>query len=215
MDLEIISRQDRALTKELAYLLGVYLTDGSITEKNFQLQAIDEDFVSLSLSCLRKIVPTSMARLRKRTDKGSWNKQDRYVIKVGIGDYAEWFQQQTNKKHHLPFCIWDANIGLKKWLIAGIMDGDGWISKTERKDVPGTFQYRIGVGGVEEGWIHEFRELLNSFNIRCGKVERLLTKNGKWFCRFSIRPKDFFDNELFFTISRKQKRCTIASTTAR
>jgi len=214
MNLKTISRQDYTLTKEVAYLFGVYLTDGSISDCNFNLQVIDKDFVEFTLDCWKKLVPTTKAYVRKRCDKTSWNKQDRYIIKLGIGEFAEWFKQQTNNKHHLPLFIWDANEGIKKWFIAGIMDGDGWISKTKRP-TGDKFQYRIGIGGVEEGWIHEFRELLNSLHIKCNKVERVLTKNGKWFCRFGIKPKDFFDAKLFFTIKRKKDRCIVASTTAR
>lgn len=204
MNSEIISRQDYTLTKEIAYLLGVYLTDGSITDKNFQLQAIDRDFVELTLNCLRTIRPESTAIIRERNEKTGWNKSIRYIIKVGMGEYAQWFEWITNKKHHLPFIIWKSNDGIKRWFIAGIMDGDGWISKTERKNSP-QFQYRLGIGGVEDGWIYEFRELLNSFNVKCNKVERVLTKNNRWFCRFGINPKTFFDAKLFFTIKEKKK----------
>ena len=218
MNLETISRQDCTLKKELAYLLGVYLTDGSITDKNFNLQVVDKDFAEHTLMCLKVIIPRTKACLRKRKDNGGWNKQERFVIKVGMGDYADWFRQQTNNKHHLPLCIFNANDGLKRWFIAGVMDGDGWISKTRRPSPPSRinkFQYRIGVGGVEEGWIHEFRDLLLKMHVKCNKIERVITKNGKWFCRFNVNPKTFFDNKLFFTIKRKQDRCTIASTTTR
>ena len=213
MNLKIISRQDFALTKDLAYLFGVYLTDGSITACNFDLQAIDKDFVENTLNLWRKLIPTEAA-LRERVDMGGWNKQKRYVIKVGIGKYADWFRNETISKHHLPYGIWDVQDGVKKSLIAGIMDGDGWISKTKRENSP-QFQYRIGIGGVEEGWIHEFRELLISVGVKCNKIERVLTKNGKWFCRFNVNPKSFFDAKLYFTIKRKVERCEIASTTTR
>lgn len=218
MNLEIISRQDCTLKKELAYLLGVYLTDGSITNTNFDLQVIDKDFVEFTLKCWKKLIPKTKAYIRQRNDNDSWNKQTRFIIRVGIGDYANWFKQQTNNKHHLPLCIFDANDGLKRWFIAGIMDGDGWISKTIRPSPPSKinkFQYRIGIGGVEEGWIYEFRDLLSKMHVKCNKIERIITKNGKWFCQFSVNPRTFFDNQLFFTIKRKQDRCTIASTTAR
>ena len=214
MNLETISRQDYTLNKELAYLLGVYLTDGSLTECNFNLQVIDKDFAERTLEFLRKIRPDSKAYLRSRNDNTSWNKEVRYVIKVGLGEYAEWFRNQTNSKHHIPISIWDANDGLKRWFIAGIMDGDGWISKTKRPSGD-QYQYRIGIGGVEEGWINDFRELLNLMHVKCNKIERVITKNGIWFCRFGINPKSFFNSKLFFTIKRKQDRCIVASTTAR
>jgi len=66
-----------------------------------------------------------------------------------------------------------------------------------------------------DGWIGEFRELLNSFSVKCNKIERLQTKDGKWFCRFHINPQSFFNSKLFFTIKRKKERCIIASTTTR
>jgi hypothetical protein len=206
------------MNKELFYLLGVYLTDGSITNKNFDLQVIDKEFAEFTLQCWRKLVPKTKAYLRERNDTGSWNKQKRYVIKLGIGEYANFFKEITNEKHHIPLCIWNANIGLKRWFIAGVMDGDGFITKTKRKaplSQIGKFQYRIGIGGVSEGWIHEFRQLLNGMKVKCNKVERFKTKNGKWFCRFNVRPRTFFDAQLFFTIKRKKERCTVASTTTR
>jgi len=200
-------------------LLGVYLTDGSLTDCNFNLQVIDQDFAENTLTYLRSIRPQSKAYLRIRTDKGSWNKSDRYVIKAGLGEYADWFRNQTNNKHHIPLCIWNANNGLKKWFIAGAMDGDGWISKTKRKGEyyanTDSYQYRIGIGGVKEGWIIEFRQLLSDLNVKCNKMETVITKDGTWFCRFHVNPKSFFDAGLFFTIKRKQDRCIVASTTAR
>lgn len=213
MNLEIISRQDFTLTKDLAYLFGVYLTDGSITECNFQLQAIDKDFVGKTLNLWKRFVKTK-SLLRERLDTGGWNKQKRYVVKIGIGKYARWFRDETNGKHHLPYGIWDTQDGVKKSFIAGVMDGDGWISKTKRKNSP-CYQYRIGVGGVADGWIYEFRELLISQGVKCNKIERFRTKNGRWFCRFNINPKSFFDSKLYFTIERKVKRCEIASETTR
>lgn len=214
INLETISRQDYTLNKELAYLLGVFLTDGSITGKNFQLQVIDKDFIERTFNYLKHINPISKTKIRERKDTNGWNKSIRYVIKINIGEYAEWFKEITNNKHHIPFNIWKANEGIKKWFIAGVMDGDGWISKTKRANSD-KFQFRIGIGGVEDGWIYEFRELLNSLSVKCNKIERLQTKYGKWFCRFNINPKSFFDKNLFFTIKRKVDRCIIASTTTR
>lgn len=214
MNLETISRQDFTLNKELSYLLGVYLSDGSITGCNFNLQVVDKDFAENTLSFIKKIIPSCVSVLRKRDDNISWNKNRRYVVKAGLGDYAKWFKQQTNEKHHIPLCIWKAPDVLKRWFVAGIMDGDGWISKTKRQDSL-QYQYRIGIGGVEDGWINEFRELLGQMHVKCNKMERFLTKNGKVFCRFHMKPKTFFNAKLFFTVTRKQDRCKIASTTAR
>lgn len=214
MNLETISRQDYVFTKEIAYLLGVYLTDASITDCNFNLQVIDKDFAERTLEYLKQISPNTKAYLRKRTDTTSWNKQPRFVIKVGIGSHADFFRNQTNSKHHIPMSIWSQNDGIKRWFIAGVMDGDGWISKTKRSNSE-QFQYRIGIGGVEDGWINEFRDLLSSLHVKCNKIERFMTKNNRFFCRFNVNPRSFFDAKLFFTITRKTNRCIVASETTR
>jgi DNA-binding transcriptional regulator WhiA len=214
MGIETISRQDCTLNKELAYIIGVYLTDGSITGKNFQLQAIDMDFVEKTLEYLSKMVNTR-AHIRKRVETSGWNVSPRYVIKVGINSLADWLINETNNKHHIPMCILNGNDGIKKWFIAGVMDGDGFITKTKRPHNPEKFQYRIGIGGVADGWIYEFRQLLCDMRVKCNKIERFTTKNGRWFCRFTVNPQTFFDAKLFFTIKRKRDRCTIASETIR
>jgi len=215
MNNKTISRQDYTLNKELAYILGVYLTDGSISNTSFQLQVIDKEFAEYTLECLKKIIPTTKAYVRKRVDVGGWNKSPRYIIKVGINSLAEWMKNETNNKHHIPTCILESNSGIKRWFIAGVMDGDGFITKTARPYNSEKFQYRIGIGGVAEGWIHEFRQLLCDVGVKCNKIERFTTKNGKWFCRFTVNPQTFFDAKLFFTIDRKVKRCMVASETTR
>jgi hypothetical protein len=215
MNLETISRQDRTLNKELAYIIGVYLTDGSISDKNFQLQVIDKDFAERTLEYLKIFVPETKAYLRKRIDTTGWNVSPRYVIKVGINSLADWLVDETNNKHHIPTCILNGNYGIRQWFIAGVMDGDGFITKTKRAYNQEKFQYRIGIGGVAEGWIHEFRQLLCDMGVKCNAIERFTTKNGKWFCRFTVKPQTFFDAKLFFTIKRKRDRCAIASETTR
>lgn len=214
---ETISRQDLTLniTKDIAYLLGVYLSDGSISACNFQLQVTDKDFADRTMEVLRRLVPTTKAYVRVRNERTSWNKSDRYVIKVGIGELAKVFVRETNSKHHIPFDMFNAQDGIKREFIAGIMDGDGWISMAKRPYDIGKYQYRIGIGGVEEGWIYEFHQLLQSMGVKCGKLDRSKTDKGTPFVRFHVRPKTFFDAGLYFTIERKQKRCEIASTTAR
>lgn len=214
MDLETISRQDRITSKEFAYLIGVYLTDASISECNFNLQVIDKDFTERVLEYWKIFIPTTKAYIRVRSDQTSWNKQSRYVIKIGIGKYALFLKKITSEKHCIPLQIIKAEPHIQKWFIAGVMDGDGWISKTKRKNSP-QFQYRIGIGGVGNGWIYEFRELLSKLGVNCLKIERFLTKKGTPFCRFNVKPISFFNAKLFFTLKRKTERCSIASTTAR
>jgi intein/homing endonuclease len=189
----------------MAYLLGVYLTDGSISSENkFQLQVIDREFADFTLECIKKIKPDckSSVYVRDATNSG-WNKQIQYCINPGFTRFKNFFEIQTGKKHHIPFIIWDAPLVIKKWFIAGIMDGDGWVAyHTSQNRV----QWTMGIGKVEKGWIYEFKELLEKLQIKIYKPHRRITKNGIPFVSFNINIEDFISRGLFFTINRKQQR---------
>jgi hypothetical protein len=225
MNLEQISSKN--LSKEMAYLFGVYLTDGSITKYEsytFTLKVIDKDFAENTLLAFKKIHPECKSNIfiQKGRDRhwenGKISKtQDQYCVSVGFAKYGDFFKNQTNNKHHIPFVIWDAPLPIKKWFIAGVLDGDGWISKTERKAFKrewtggyGRYQYRIGVGCVEDGWIHEFEQLLHKMGVETLKKEIDIKPPRKTpMIRFGIKIESFVNSGLFFTIKRKQDRVKI------
>ncbi len=205
MDLESISSEN--LNKEVAYLFGVYLTDWCIDRDNkFTLQVIDKDFADFTMSCIRKINPDCKANVYERDaiKSGQWNKQKQYCVHAWFTKYKDWFESQTNKKHHIPFVIWDAPTAIKRWFIAGIMDGDGYITYHTRENW--SLQWTIWIWWVEEWWIYEFKELLEKEWLEICKPQRGLTKWWTPFVRFNIKNKSFIDKWLFFTINRKQNR---------
>lgn len=227
MNLEQIRSEN--LSKEIAYLFGVYLTDGSISNNGwkgtaFQLKSIDKEFVEFTLQCIKKLIPNCSANVRKQLSiERHWDDRtvskcrDQYCINVGFNSLGTLFKETTGNKHHIPYLIWDAPLIIKKWFIAGVMDGDGWISKTLRKKSIEKkwygkydgYQYRIGIGGVTDGWIYEFEELLHKIGIETLKREMVLRNKGgerKPMVRFGIKLKSFISNGLFFTINRKQER---------
>jgi hypothetical protein len=227
MNLELISSEN--LSKELAYLFGVYLTDGSICHRsdqyaeyaNFSLKAIDKDFVEFTLKCMKKFNPLCKANIYISEPKdrywpdGRVSKcQKQYCIGVGFTKFKDFFENQTGKKHHIPLIIWNASLIIKKWFIAGAMDGDGWISKIKRKYYKehwkgkyDGFQYRIGIGKAKYGWIHEFKTLLQKMGVKTSKTEIRMDKYRKIpMVRFHINIDSFVKNGLFFTIERKQNR---------
>lgn len=204
MDKETISSE--SLSKEVAYLLGVYLTDGYITgEGKFLLQVIDEDFAATVLCAIKKIKSDCTASVFTRENlKGGRDKKPQFCVSAGFTSLRPFFENQTGKKHHIPFVIWDAPLAIKKWFIAGIMDGDGYVAYHTRPN--GDLQWTVGVGKVEEGWIFEFKELLEKMGVKVLKPYRFLTKNGVPFVTFNINPTSFKEHGLFFTIGRKQDR---------
>lgn len=214
MDIESISSEN--LNKELAYLFGVYLTDGSISNTEsytFSLKAIDRDFVENTLNAYKSINPSCVAnvyiqhpRTRYWEDGRISKTQIQYCINVGFAGFGQFFKDQTGDKHHIPFLLWKSPQYIQRWFIAGVMDGDGWISKTERRHCPGTFQYRIGVGGVTGSWIWEFEKLLQQMGVKTLKPEIHVKNRNIPFVRFSIRIESFASRGLFFRSARKQER---------
>ena len=215
MNIESISSEN--LNKELAYLLGVYLTDGSISKTEsytFSLKAIDKDFVENALSAYKILNPlcaanvyTQAPRTRFWEDGKVSKTQMQYCINVGFAKFGDFFKQQTGNKHHIPLSIWDASLNIKRWFVAGVMDGDGWISKTQRPLYPDKYQYRIGIGGVEDGWVWEFEKLLQKLGVHTLAPEiDSRPPRIQPMVRFGIKVESFVGNGLFFTIRRKQAR---------
>lgn len=203
MSVETISSE--SLSKELAYLLGVYLTDGSITKDGkFLLQVIDRDFADNVLSSIKKIKPDCESRVPTRTNDASWNKKHQFCVSAGFTSWKTFFENQTGKKHHIPIIIWRAPLAIKKWFIAGVMDGDGYVATHRRPN--NDMQFTIGVGKIEDGWIMEFKELLEQMGVKTLKPYRWLTKNGVPFMTFNINTASFKEHGLFFTVNRKQDR---------
>lgn len=215
MDIESISSEN--LNKELAYLLGVYLTDGSISVRmeptpgaTFQLQVIDRDFAEKTLECLKKILPECKAHVNLYIAKpcGFTKKYtDKYCVGVGFTEWKDFFFTQTGHKSHIPSIIWDCPLPIKKWFIAGIMDGDGWIAEAiiGRKNP----RYNIGIGKVEDGWIWEFKAFIEQIGVKTNKPEIIpagYRQHTVPFVRMKFNTRSFINCGLFFTIERKQKR---------
>lgn len=209
------------LNKELAYLLGVYLSDGCIASRekpspgcSFRLNTIDYDFADNTLNCLNKIMSNCKGNINKYIVKPtgfSKGGREMYSIGVGFTVWRDFFENQTGKKHHIPTVIWNAPLIIKKWFIAGVMDGDGWIAIAVKNRVNPRFN--IGVGKAEESWIWEFKQLLEKLNVKINKPEIIpagYRNHTIPFVRFKVNTRSFISAGLFFTIERKQKRLKYA-----
>ena len=222
MNLESICSE--SLNKELAYLLGVYLSDGSITVRKypfkgciFQLQVIDRDFAERTLEYLKKILPECKATVRtyhyKRTGFKTNNKTKitTHCVGVGFTKWKDFFWEQTGMKHHIPSLIWNAPLPIKKWFIAGVMDGDGWVAiATKGRTNP---RFNIGIGKTEDSWIWEFKQFLEKLGVKTNKPEIIpagYRHHTVPFVRMKLNVRSFISKGLFFTIERKQKKLKYA-----
>lgn len=223
MDVETISSENLKLNKELAYLFGVYLTDGSVSVSRsgtwmFQLQVIDKEFAEFTLECVKKLVPGRSNVNEYLFSPSGFNKRPcrKFCVGAKISEYKDVLESQTGLKHHIPFCMWDAPLELKKWFVAGVMDGDGWIALAKINRASPRFS--IGVGKTEGSWILEFREFVQKMGVTVNKLDRELSheKNGKMtvpMIRLHFNSESFVRSGLFFTVKRKQDRLVELRTT--
>jgi intein/homing endonuclease len=215
MFLEKISSEN--LNKELAYLLGVYLTDGCITSRDkptpnciFSMGCIDKDFADETLRCVKHLIPSCKANVNKYNYKPSgFCKKSivKYFFGAGFTMYKNFFLEQTGEKHHIPSVIWEAPLDIKKEFIAGVMDGDGWISISEKGRL--NPRISIGIGGISEGWVWEFKILLEKMGVSVNKPDLVnagYREHTQPFVRFHFNVRSFIEKGLYFKIERKKRK---------
>ena len=210
MDKEIISNQSNnfvRMNKYIAYLFGVFLTDGYICKENkFQLQVIDRDFAERVLFSIKEIVPSCKANVYERMNQTPWNKKKQYCINAGFSSYASFFKEQTLEKRKIPHAIYDSPKIIQQWFIAGVMDGDGFITMYKKRKNESS-QWKIGLGKSEDGWILAFVEfMLRYMGVKHYPVQRTLTKKGTPFITVRFNHEDFIKSGCFFSIERKQSQ---------
>jgi DNA-binding transcriptional regulator WhiA len=200
---------NKKMNKNLAYLIGVFLGDGSISNgtggKTFSLQVIDKDFAENTVECLRKLSSNSVriVEMNRRTVA------NKIVYAVYLSDviFCNKLLEITNQRKNLPinFNSWEKEMQLE--LIAGLLDSEGYVSMTRfhiynnRK----VFDMKIGIGAIDI-WIYELYQFLKEKGIKIGMITRENLKSGKVFAKFIFNKKSFIENGFYFKIFRKQQR---------
>jgi len=191
------------LNKDIAYILGVYLSDGSVyTNKDywkmFTLEVIDEDFAVKTQECLNRIIGVNK-EINVYKDRGC-NNRDSFKAYCGNQDLCQWLEDITLKKRYIPSIIFDADKVIKKEFVSAIFDGEGFVSVNPNYN-------SIHIGFAVTGlWIFEVKELLEGMNIKVLPIRR--DEKGRktpiWW--LNINTESFVKGGLYFNIERKQKR---------
>jgi len=157
-----INGQSAGVLKKLAYIIGLLLTDGwfsEITDKHTIKGKIysykilrmgiglnDKELVLKFQQNINQLFGREL-RLQKLDDKGKM----RYSVTIQHKPTVRYLYDLTEGKVIVPKILMNASDDIKRELIAGAMDGDGWISisKDRRKFThPGQqTERRIGVNG--------------------------------------------------------------------
>lgn len=193
--------------KSYAYLLGVYLGDGSLSrcgEKEkvyFRLSAVDRDFVEAACDAFDAVVgrrpDINTYAERRGRDYHALICKDVALARRLIGD--------TDEKQRLPLDMiqsWRRDWQLA--FVAGLMDSEGFVGANSN---PTNRRYYMGFKSTDP-WVPDFIKLLQSLGVRIGKVQTEKPRKAGYKAptRFSIKMQSWVDAGAYFNIARKQER---------
>jgi len=172
----------------LAYLMGVYLSDGSLgSEGGLRLDVTDEVFRDEAARAFKVLGSTYGLGVGPYYVKANGEIRRPYRVyeraPYKVGDWLE--KEFPDGKDHLPNVPDD----LVRDLVAGILDGDGCISRNKR----GYFQ--LQVCGYSD-YLVDLEELLDEFGVimyhRLGGITH------------TINLRSFVEEGFYFRMPRKQ-----------
>jgi hypothetical protein len=193
--------------KSYAYLLGVYLGDGSLSyagnveRATFRLSAVDLDFVEATADAVGVVTgkrPAINVYPEKRgRDVNAITRRDQAL--------ASRLLEETEAKQRLPLGM------IQKWprdwqmaVVAGLMDSEGFVAANSNKT---NRRYYMGFKCTAP-WVPDFIVLLQSLGIRIGKIQTEAPRKEGYLAptRFTIKMQSWIDAGGYFNIARKQRR---------
>lgn len=188
--------------KSYAYLLGVYLGDGCITNQNgksvFKLNTIDEDFALTVKATIENL--GHKAKIYKHEVKKS--KNPNYSLWCGSQDMCNTILIDCAGKTRWPLFPTTES---KKDFIVGLMDSEGFVAeKTQNKTGRA---YYMGFKSCDV-WVPELIRLMQSVGLKIGKIQTENPKKPGYKAptRFHIKMQSWVDSGMRFNIKRKQDR---------
>ena len=176
----------KGMTPEFAYVIGAYLTDGSITNGNFRLSVKDKEFADYFEKCLNSygmFCKTSFIN-------------DFYMVTYCSVMFEQWIKNECDGKNKIPDCIKNSNKECKMSFISALIDGDGTARKKRTIRICGTFQY-----------ILQLEKFLNDMGMTgTTSCQKEFTVSKKNYYTVYINPNQFVENGGKCAICRKQNR---------
>jgi len=197
-------------SKEFAYLIGVYLGDGSTTIKldkkfgnkyRFQLGSIDKDFVDY-VSYLLNIFGYHTTRWEKRYNSQKWN--DMYYLNVCSKELVLYLRKITRNKKVIPKWIFKR----KDWKIEfvnGLLDSEGWVGKAKVNDTACGYKYSVGIN-TTSNYVYKVVDILKEYGVLVSKEYSPKLKKGKHTHWFQFNLVSFIESPFKFRIERKVRR---------
>lgn len=195
--------------KTWAYLLGVYLGDGCVTDvfhqgrgrtyPVFRLNTIDSDFAEATREALHEFTDYKVSIHSHAVSKSS---KPNWSLRCGDPRICEALRTETDNKAKLPGWIFTADKETKLAFVAGLMDSEGYVIVKE-----GRGQAHMGFKSTDV-WFDDFLRLIQSVGIVHGKigVEQPRKSGYRVPRRVTIKMRSWVDSGAYFRIARKQER---------
>lgn len=198
------------VTAELAYLIGVYLGDGSVwfnkhrNQYVFSLEVIDLDFAVKTKQAVEKVTGRSLTiRTRRRACvKGG----ETHRIRTSHKQLCDFLTSCTDKKTKIPGFIPMGKNPLAKALIEGLMDSEGCIyryTKIQPRYKSPTYKIQVGMSSPVVDGLSQY---LRSYGVATYARRVRIPKSGTPHTEYTLSSLDYIDSGLQFNIARKQQR---------
>lgn len=194
----------------IAYILGVYLSDGTITpSRSLRLKVIDKDFCENLADACNEVFGY-MPKIATNNCSNCTNGIV-YVVIINDKNLCDWLENETQCKKVLPSWIYSRSREFKKEFIAAYMDGNGWVKLRERKFKNSDkvhLDAEIGLCGELGKCIDDFDKLLHSLGVNYSYRDQLPKRDGrtKTVRMFRFQIRSFIDNEMYVKLDRKAKQ---------
>jgi len=187
---------------ELAYIVGMYLTEGTIglshtTRKPNQFIVCNSSDILLNRvsDCISAI---GLKPHRRKWYTGGIGTLPKSSVACYSVQFVRWLYDVCNVKNAIPAFVFDSPLDNKLAFVASLIDGDGCVQKN------GTIRMR-----ATQDWMKQLPDLLLSMNIRSGgiRIARILD-SGKPYYSVSINRMDFrsMNGQLYCHDPEKQRR---------
>jgi intein/homing endonuclease len=198
--------------EDLAYILGVYLTDGCVHKNYFIVGSIDIDYCETILDKLSRVIATNFNKNIKEIPAHRYTVSDgtvrnnslKYEIRVSSTDLCKWLLSVTKSKSKIPQEFLNASKEIRLALLAGALDGDGSVAIWKANEGKSSM-YKISLCGHEIIYpaFRDFEKLISGLGIHYRKQ---YDKRRDGFCSYIMNNSSFVNSGAYFTINRKQKR---------
>lgn len=200
----------------IAYLLGIYLTDGYVTKESVRLRVIDKDIAENFAEVGYKLFG-KMPIIKKypNKSKNGYKSKPFYEVHIYSVQLGRWLINITDAKKKIPEFVYNMPIEWKREFLAGILDGDGWCSVSEkrRKNNPtsnASWWASIGFTGKTNTYVEDMEKFFQQTGIDYSYTDRYTDDKDRATMReFRIKTSSFIDNKLYFRCHRKQKRAEL------